>query len=131
MKRHDVNQECSVSERNVQPSETAETTGHIVDISYNPPTQGRNCSNCGLWKRWSSFGLKVGGLNGRNSQCKNCRKKRVARIRNAIKLSAAGNLKRRSHLIELGTTKESVGISTVASIESLLRDFAFEVILGD
>ena len=40
---------------------------------------GRTCKKCNKFKLWDCFGKKAGGLNGRNSACKDCRNREYYR----------------------------------------------------
>ena len=94
--------------------------------------EGRLCNSCRLPKPWSDFGKKVGGQNGYNSVCKNCRAKNIAKGRHMKRISRMGNSKK-SHVVEIShfvvKETECICLEAISSLEPILREAALDAIL--
>ena len=47
----------------------------------NKNNLGRVCKSCGNFKNWIDFGVKRGGIGGRDSRCKECQKLQKRAVR--------------------------------------------------
>ena len=68
---------------------TAKTTRVVVD--------GRECSVCGEFKHWDYFSPEKIGINGRTSNCKECRNKKHREARKKKEINEAEKEYKRKH----------------------------------